>query len=333
VPDLGGSAAWGDPAAPLVIEADEYDRVFLALRPDLAVITNVEWDHPDIYPSAEAYQAAFAQFAASVARPERVVLCGDDAGAMALGLAEATLYGIEERLANDPVSCRLAPLDWTASGVRPTETGGVNFDLWRFNRRRMAQQRITSQTLALPGAHNVRNALGTLAAAALLGANLNAAALALADFRGAARRFELTGEAGGIVVIDDYAHHPTEVRATLAAARARYPQRRILAYVQPHTFSRTAALREAWATACGDADLLLVGDVYAAREQGDAAGMARGLAATLAATGLDARYVGAVAAASTALVALVRPGDLVLTLGAGDGDAVGRSLLEHLAAS
>jgi UDP-N-acetylmuramate--alanine ligase len=197
----------------------------------------------------------------------------------------------------------------------------------------MAQQRIASQELALPGAHNVRNAMAALAAAALLGADLSAAALALAGFRGAARRFELKGEAGGIVVIDDYAHHPTEVQATLAAARARYPQRRIVAYVQPHTFSRTTALREAWAGACGTADLLLVGDVYAAREQGDAAATARELAATLVAAGVDARYVGTVAAASTALLALARPGDLVLTLGAGDGDAVGRSLLEHLAAS
>ncbi|PDW04911.1 UDP-N-acetylmuramate--L-alanine ligase [Candidatus Viridilinea mediisalina] len=326
VPDLGGSAAWGDPAAPLVVEADEYDRVFLALTSKVALITNVEWDHPDIYASPEAYHEAFAQFAAQA---RHVVLCGDDAGALALDLPFALRYGIQERLAHDPASCRLAPLDWTASGVGPTPSGGFRFDLWRYHRQRMAQYCLGAQSLALPGAHNVRNALGALAAAALLGADLAAAAAALANFRGTARRFQVQGEAGGVLVIDDYAHHPTEVRATLAAARARYPQRRIVAYLQPHTFSRTASLRDAWATAGQMADLLLIGDVYAAREQGDAAGAARELVALMQTAGLAAHYAGPVAAAGVTLVELVRPGDLVLTMGAGDGDAVGRFLLEQ----
>lgn len=328
VPDLGGNAAWGDPAAPLVIEADEYDRVFLALTPAVAVITNVEWDHPDIYPSADTYSAAFQQFARQLRDQGRLVLCGDDAGALALNLPEATLYGIEEALATDPVSCRLAPLDWTASGVASSEAGGTRFDLWRYSRRRMAQVRVGEQTLLLPGAHNVRNALAALAVCEALGAPMDRAAAALAHFRGTARRFELKGEAGGVTVIDDYAHHPTEVKATLAAARARFPGRRIVAYLQPHTFSRTEALIEAWAGACADADLLLVGDVYAAREQGDASGLARQLAERIAATGVDARPAGELSAASETLVALVRPGDVVLTLGAGDGDRVGVAVLE-----
>ncbi len=330
VPELGGNAAWGDPAAPLVIEADEYDRVFLALTPDLAVITNVEWDHPDIYPSPDDYAAAFQQFAAQVPDAKRLIVCGDDAGASALRLPEATYYGIEEALATDPVSCRLAPLDWTASGVSATPAGGTSFDLWRYSRRRMAQQRIGEQSLSVPGAHNVRNALAALAACNMLGAEMHAAAQALAGFQGTARRFELKGESGGISVIDDYAHHPTEVRATLAAARARYPGRRIVAYLQPHTFSRTAALMDEWATACGDADVLLVGDIYAAREQGDAPALAHTLAGRIAATGVDARPAGDVAATAAALIAAARTGDVVLTLGAGDGDGVGTALLEHL---
>lgn len=333
VPDLGGNAAWGDPAAPLVIEADEYERVFLALTPALAVITNVEWDHPDIYPSAESYNAAFRQFAVQVRDPKQLIVCGDDAGANALGLPEASFYGIEEALASDPVSCRLAPLDWTASGVRPTPEGGVSFDLWRYSRRRMAQQRVGSQRLLLPGAHNVRNALAALAVCEALGVEMAPAAAALASFRGTARRFELKGEAGGVTVIDDYAHHPTEALATLAAARARFPGRRIVAYLQPHTFSRTTALLDAWASACGDADLLLVGDVYAAREQGDAPGLGRTLAARIAGSGVDARHVGDLDAAGAALTELVRPGDVVLTLGAGDGDRVGLTLLEQLGRS
>jgi len=331
-PDLGGNAAWGRPDAPLVIEADEYDRVFLALRPAVAVITNVEWDHPDIYPSAEEYAAAFARFAALAPAPDRVVLCGDDPGALALGLTGATLYGIEEALATDPVACRLAPFDWSASGVAPTADGGVRFDLWRYNRQRFARQRPGSLSLRLPGRHNVRNALAALAVCALLQAPLDAAARALAAFRGTARRFEIKGEAAGVTVVDDYAHHPTEARATLEAARLRFPGRRLVLYLQPHTFSRTAALLDAWPAACAAADLVRVGDVYAAREQGDAPALARALAERVAALGLDARYAGGVEAAARLLAAEVRPGDVVLTLGAGDGDRVGVLMLEHVRA-
>jgi len=330
VPDLGGNAAWGDPDAPLVIEADEYDRAFLALRPDLAVITNIEWDHPDIYPSAAEYAEAFALFAASVASPRRLVLCGDDAGMAQLDAPAASFYGIEERLASDPVSCRLAPLDWTASGVTATPAGGVSFDVWRYDRGRMAQRRAGAQKLALPGLHNVRNALAALAAAALLGADMAGAAAALAGFRGSARRFELRGEAGGVTVIDDYGHHPTEVRATLAAARMRYPGRRIVAYLQPHTFSRTAALLDQWPEACAMADILLVGDIYAAREQGDPAALARSLAGRIAAAGVDARYSGDVDASAAALIGLAQPGDVAIALGAGDGGRVGMELLNRL---
>jgi UDP-N-acetylmuramate--alanine ligase len=330
VPDLGGNAAWGDPDAPLVIEADEYDRAFLSLRPALAVITNIEWDHPDIYPSPGEYAEAFAQFAASVVSPRQLVLCGDDQGVAQLSAPEASFYGIEERLASDPVSCRLAPLDWTASGVTATSAGGVSFDVWRYDRRRMGQRRAGTQDLALPGLHNVRNALAALSTAVLLGADMAGASAALAGFRGTARRFELMGEAGGVTVIDDYGHHPTEVRATLAAARMRYPDRRIVAYLQPHTFSRTKALFEEWPDACAEANILLVGDIYAAREQGDPAALARSLAGRIAAAGVDARYSGDVGVSAAALIGLAQPGDVVITLGAGDGNRVGMELLKSI---
>lgn len=330
VPDLGGNAAWGDESAPLVIEADEYARAFLALAPEIAVITNVEWDHPDIFPSEADYLDAFAQFAASVAEPRRLIVCGDSPAAEALAPAGATFYGIDETLATNPASCRLAPLDWTASGIGATPAGRTSFDIWRYDRRTFGARIAGSQELLLPGAHNVRNALAALAVCAELGVDMAAASAALAGFRGTARRFELKGEAAGVTVIDDYAHHPTEMAATLAAARARYPGRRIVAYLQPHTFSRTSALLADWPEAGRDADLLLVGDVYAAREQGDPAALAAELAARFAAAGVDARHVGDVAAAAAALADLARPGDVVLTLGAGDGDRAGLALLERL---
>jgi len=330
VPDLGGNAAWGDPAAPFVVEADEYARAFLALAPEVAAITNVEWDHPDIYPDEASYTAAFAQFAASVPDPRRLVVCGDSPAAEALAPAGATLYGVDDQLASNPASCRLAPLDWTATGVHTTPAGRTRFDIWRYDRRTFGARIAGGQEMLLPGEHNVRNALAALAVCAALGADIGAASAALAGFRGTARRFELKGEAGGVTVIDDYGHHPTEVAATLAAARARYPGRRVVAYMQPHTFSRTRALLADWPAAARGADLLLVGDIYAAREQGDPAALAAELAAEIAAVGIDARHVGDVAAAGAALAALARPGDVVLTLGAGDGDRAGLALLQAL---
>ncbi len=330
-PDLGTNARWGDPQAPLVIEADEYDRTFLALTPQVAVITNVEWDHVDIYPTPDDYDQAFRVFAASVVAPHRLIVCGDDPGAArAAALPGATLYGIDEALACDPVSCRRALLDWTATDLRaaPDSTG---FALWRYSRRTFATRRLGDLHIRLPGAYNVRNALAALAAAAELGVDLAVAAEALAGYRGAGRRFELKGEAGGVTVIDDYAHHPTEVRATLRAARERYPGRRLVVYLQPHTFSRTRALLEEWADAFADADLLRVGAIYAAREPALPGVDAQALAAVIRHP--DARPVGDVAGATEAVCALLRPGDVLLTLGAGDGYRVGEQALAALRAS
>lgn len=332
VPALGGSAQWGDPEAPLVIEADEYDRVFLALTPALAIITNVEWDHPDVYPTPSEYTAAFAAFACQVRDPRRLLVCADDPGALALvEQSEARLYGIDEHIATDPVSCRLAPLDWTASSVRVASTG-QQFDLWYYDRRSFGRRLAATVTLAIPGEHNVRNATAALAAAALWGADLRTAVTALAEYRGSSRRFEWRGDAGGITVIDDYAHHPTEVQATLLAARQRYPDRRLIVYLQPHTFSRTRSLWDQWPAACREAAVVLVGDIYPAREQGDPVALAQSLVDHLIAHGIPAHYAGPSALAPSALLAVAQSGDVVLTLGAGDSDRVAAAFLEQRSA-
>src|SRR5262249_51920627 len=148
----------------------------------------------------------------------------------------------------DPVACRRALLDWSAANIRAAD-GATYFDVWRYDRTSLATRHMGEWRIQLPGEHNVRNALAALAAASAAGAPLGAIAEALASYRGAGRRFELKGEAGDVLVIDDYAHHPTEVRANLAAARGRYPERRIVIYLQPHTYSRTRALLDDWATA------------------------------------------------------------------------------------
>ncbi|MGC8801559.1 MAG: UDP-N-acetylmuramate--L-alanine ligase [Chloroflexus sp.] len=330
VPALGGSAQWGDPTAPLVIEADEYDRVFLALTPAMAIVTNVEWDHPDIYPTAADYSAAFAEFAGQVRDRRRLLLCADDPGAVALDVdGQARRYGIDEQLTCDPVSCRLAPLDWTASRVTVTAEG-QQFDLWYYDRQTFARRFALMVTLAVPGIHNVRNATAALAAAAIWGADLQAAGTALATYRGSSRRFEVYGEVAGVTVIDDYAHHPTEVQAIIAAAQQRYPGRRVVVYIQPHTFSRTRSLWEQWPEACHAAAIVLIGDVYPAREQGDPAVLATELVAYLVSRGVVAYYGGGIATAAERLVALVQPGDVVLTLGAGDSDRVAAMVIAQL---
>ncbi|GAB4176662.1 MAG: UDP-N-acetylmuramate--L-alanine ligase [Roseiflexaceae bacterium] len=328
IPDLGTNARWGDPHAPLVIEADEYDRTFLALTPQIAVITNAEWDHVDIYPTEAEYHAAFRQFAARVPNPRNLIICADDPGALAIGdRPDCLQYGIDDQIACNPASCRLAPLDWTAANIRHSD-GRTSFEVWLYDQRTFATRLAGIQQLRLPGLHNVRNALAALAACAAIGADPAAVSAGLARYRGALRRFEWKGEANGVVVIDDYAHHPSEVRATLAAARQRFPERRIVAYTQPHTYSRTQALLAEWPTAFDDADLVLVGDIYAAREQATL-GMSAEVVAQ--AIGPRAAAVGGINAAAARIEQLLQPGDLLITLGAGDSYRVGELILAMFA--
>lgn len=323
--DLGVNARWGNPAAPLVVEADEYDRTFLALTPDIAIITNVEWEHVDIYPSPDEYEAAFRTFARQVAHPQRLIVCGDDAGARrVVGHPDAQQYGIEEAIARNPASCRLALMDWMAANVR-YDGSMTHFDLWRYDRRTCGTRLEGMYTMRLVGDHNVQNALAAIAAATTLGIDRTAIGAALAEYRGARRRFDIKGEVNGITVIDDYAHHPTEVRATLAAARARFPQHRIVVYLQPHTFSRTYAMLDNWTHAFDAADIVRIGDVYPARETGEPRAAARALAGRIAHP--DVEVVGDVATATATITALLQPGDLLLTLGAGDGYRVGEMAL------
>jgi UDP-N-acetylmuramate--alanine ligase len=326
-PDLGTNARWGDANAPLVIEADEYDRTFLALKPHIAVITNCEWDHVDIYADQEAYYAAFRQFAASVIQPEHLIVCADDPGAMQVSdHPNAIYYGIDEAIANDPASCRLAPLDYSAANIR-NEAQQTQFELWRYDRTRLATRLVGLHALRVPGVHNIRNALAALAACSIIGANSAMVRAALAEYQGTLRRFEYKGEAAGVTVIDDYAHHPTEVRATLAAARLRYPQQRLIAYLQPHTYSRTQALLHEWPQAFGDADIVLIGEIYAAREQATL-GMSADILAQV--VGNKACAVGAIQPAAHAIAQMTQPDDVVVIMGAGTSQQVGPLVLSAI---
>ena len=328
VPDLPLPAAWGDARAPLVIEADEYDRTFLALTPDIAVITTVEWDHVDIYASYAEYVDAFNQFARQIPRADRVLVCGDDAGVRAsITRNGVRWYGIDHDIARDPVACTRIPLDWAASAWH-TDAQTQYFQAWYYDRASFAMRLHHPMQMQLAGLHNVKNALAAYAACIMAGADRQRVAQALATFRGARRRFEYKGMVRGVTVIDDYGHHPTEVRAVLAAARTRFPGQRIIAYVQPHTYSRTQLLAAEWVNAFGDADVVCIGDIYASREQPVTGIDAAWLAAQLAHPAVHA--TGDIAGTVQWLARQVATGDVVITMSAGDGTRVGPELLAAL---
>ncbi len=310
VPELGGNARAGR-GGYFVIEADEYDRAFLGLRPAIAVVTSIEMDHPDIYRDVDDVTRAFREFMRLVPRDGAVVGCGDvervSAELRELGETRAVRYGFS------------ADNDWRASDVVPNARGGSDFVAWR------GATRAGEFALQIPGRHNVLNALAAIAVADQAGVDLEIARATLENFRGAARRFEIKGEFRGVTVVDDYAHHPTEIRATLAAARVRFPQRSIWAVFQPHTFSRTAALLDEFANAFADADHVIVTEIYAARER-DSRGVS-GAQIVDRMKHRDARFIAALDAASEFLLAHLNPGDILITLGAGDVNRVGERIL------
>ncbi len=311
--NLGTNARAGR-GGPFVIEADEYDRMFLGLRPRAAVLTAVEHDHPDCYPTLEEMVGAFRQFIDRLPANGLLVACRDDQGARRLGMEREALgkevrwYGFDEQATWRAVSCQTA--------------GGCDYVV------RRAGEAVGAIRLALPGRHNVLNSLAVVAMADWLGVPFEPTQEALARFSGVERRFEIKGEAGGVVVVDDYAHHPTEIAATLAAARNRYPERRIWAVFQPHTFSRTRALMQQFAVSFADADKVLVLDIYAARETDNLGIDSSDLLSLMQHP--HARHIGSRRQAAGYLSEHVRPGDLVITLGAGDGDQVGEWVLGAL---
>ncbi len=304
-------------AGPFVIEADEYDRMFLGLDLEVAVVTNVEWDHVDCYPTPKAFTEAFRAFAGRLPAWGLLLLCADDVGSLAL--RDAVQPGVAVR------TYGLSPdADWQAQRLTPNARGGFDAEVW------FDGAQVATLSLAIPGRHNIRNALAALAVGHWHGIKPAWAATMLRDFTGAGRRFEIVGEARGVVIIDDYAHHPTEIAATLAAARIRYGSRRIWAVFQPHTFSRTQALLNEFARSFDDADQVLLLDIYPAREKIDLGMHSTVLLERMAHPA--AHYVGSIQAAAEYLLAHVVPEDVVITLSAGDGNQVGQLLLAGLRA-
>jgi UDP-N-acetylmuramate--alanine ligase len=298
-----------------LIEADEYDHMFLGLRPKVAVITNIEYDHPDLYLTAADYLEAFRQFARQLPPGGRLVLCSDDPQAAALAQDSLLPAIVIETYGLNPAS-------WQAVDIRPNQLGGSDF---------LVQHGQTTAGLVrirVPGRHNVRNALAAIAVAAGLGVEFGAIRAALAAFGGIGRRFQVIGQAGDVTIIDDYAHHPTEIQATLAAARELYPGRPIWAVWQPHTYSRTKRLLAGFTESFDLADRLVALDIFPSRET-----ETLGIDTTIVLKAIDhpkAYYARSMDDASTYILERVRPGDIILTLTAGDGYLVGQFVLQSL---
>lgn len=314
----GRVAAWGGNLSfgtgeVFVVEADEYDRSFLALHPAIAVVTNVEADHLDIYRDIDDIRTAFASYASGA---RAVVLCADDPGANSLPLpnsAEVIRYGITSP------DARLVASSVTPAGM------GVNF-VAHYDRAPIGEFR-----LAVPGLHNVRNALAAIGAGIALGVPAAKLAAGLARFVGVERRFQHIGDVRGITIIDDYAHHPTEIAATLDAARAAYPGRRLVVAFQPHLYSRTRDFAPDFGRVLAMADVLMLADLYPAREkpiEGVSAALVRDAAA---ANGRPVAWAGDRAELASALAARVRDGDVVITVGAGDITKTAGELTDILA--
>jgi UDP-N-acetylmuramate--alanine ligase len=314
----GRVSAWGGNARLasddlFVVEADEFDKAFLTLHPTVAVVNNVEPDHLECYGSLAALEDAFVEFAG---RAPTAIVSADDPGARRV--AGRLPNGARRFGFSDDAEIRISDVVQRADRTEARVS-------W-------AGRAAVSLRLKVPGVHNLRNAVAALGSVEVLGGNLAAAAAALAEFEGVGRRFERLGEHGGVAVVDDYAHHPSELAATLSAARQAFPSRRLVAVFQPHLYSRTEAHGEAMGQALAEADLVFVTEIYAAREQPIAGVSGRRVADAARRAGADARFEPARAAVGRQVFESLLPGDVVLTLGAGDITRVGPELVQWLGA-
>ncbi len=298
----------------MVVEADEFDRALLWLTPDVAVVTTISFDHPDIFVGQSAYDQAFADFASQVRPGGTLIVSADDVGSRRL---LDQLSEDHDRHYSIQTFAQESEADWTF-------------------RRAGTQWELTSPDgqshqvdLKVPGRHNAANATAAVMAMVASGVQFDDAIRGVEAFTGVGRRFELKGSVNGIEVIDDYGHHPDEISATIAGARDRYPDRRIVVLFQPHTFSRTAILLHEFAASLDRADLPVLLDIYPAGEENT-----YGVTSQSIADGMSKspKVIATPGEAVTWLTGQLRPGDVVITMGAGDVTVAGDKLLRHLGA-
>jgi UDP-N-acetylmuramate--L-alanine ligase len=312
VKDLGSTAAWGS-GREFVFEGDEYTSAvfdprpkFMHFAPQLAVLTNIDWDHPDVFPDPAAYEAVFRQFLEDLGAEDRLIACSDDPTVrrlLARTRAHVETYGLR------------GGADWHGRDVQ-IEGDGMRFTAWHEGKVAAVV------TTRLPGEHNASNALGAFAAAARLGVPVSTVADAIGRFQGVSRRFESRGQVRGVTLIDDYAHHPAKVRATIQAAAERFHPGRVLACFVPHTYSRTANLMDGYADAFQGCALVVLGPIEPARERHlshtvssqDLANRIRGVG--------DVVVVDSARSAAYRLASAAQPGDVIVFMSVRDFDGV-----------
>jgi len=310
---IGSNARLGDGDI-IVAEADESDGSFLKLSPVIAAITNIDREHLDYYPGIEEIKAAFLTFANIVPFYGCTVICIDDENVRSIAASikrRVTTYGITE------------PADYTASEIRLLDTKTVYRLLHR-------GEDLGEMELIVPGLFNVYNSLAAIAIGRELGMDTGTIREGLAAFTGVQRRLELKGTAGGITVVDDYGHHPTEIRATLSAARQRWKGRLIVVF-QPHRFTRTQALFDEFVVSFQDADVLIINDIYPASEEPIPGINSAALWASIKENGHPCvEYIARVPKTVEYLMETAVPGDTIITLGAGGVYKVGEAFLERM---
>ncbi|MGE3261525.1 MAG: UDP-N-acetylmuramate--L-alanine ligase [Bacteriovoracia bacterium] len=310
---LGGNAKLGKGDF-LVAEADESDKSFLLLPATIAIVTNIDNDHLNNYGNIQNIKDAFVDFINRIPFYGLAILCQDD----------ENVKTILARLKKPYLTYGFSPQADLQVRNLAFENFGTTFEVWR------ADKKLGDAKSNVPGKHNVLNALAAIAAGMEIGLTFEQARDGLAQFRGVRRRFELKGEKGGVKVFDDYGHHPTEIRATLAAARKAWSGR-IVTFFQPHRYSRTQDCYEEFVRAFDDADLVFVADIYAAGEAPIAGINAEKLAQDIRQNGHNlVEYLGDVKTAAAKLAPKMKPGDLFLTLGAGNVYVAGEALLKVL---
>jgi UDP-N-acetylmuramate--L-alanine ligase len=319
--DLGGTSRLG--TGPFVFEGDEYTSApwdprpkFLHTMPDGACVTRLELDHPDVYSDLDAYRQPFTELAATMPATGVLALCADDPECLALAAAASSVvvtYGLNLNS------------DWRIRDARD-EHG-----MQRFAVERQGVSPLEVK-LTFPGVHNAQNACAALILAEYAGVQPDTGARACADFRGPARRFEILGERGGVAVVDDYAHHPTEVAAAIDAARQRYPGRRLIAIHTPHTYSRVTRLLEDYRRSFTGADVVIVGPIEEARERGMPKTVSSEDVAARAGLTAEVHVVASSADAVDLITRITRPGDVLLVLSLGGFDRLAPRLFGALEA-
>lgn len=316
VANTGANANYGTGRS-FIIEADEYGYMFLGLQPQVAVLTSMEYDHPDFFETPESMQTTFAQFIDLLPDDGLLIACADDAG--------AEHFAAQRREEHFPVQTYsiTAEANWQAVNLH-SETEKTVFDVQYEN------EIVAQVELPVPGKHNILNALAALIVAHHEGVAVQDAAKALASFKGAGRRFDLRADINQIAIIDDYAHHPTAIATTIDAARTRYPEREVWAIWQPHTYSRTKSLWDEFLASFGQAQHVIVTDIYASREAHDPSVSIPDFVEKL--NHPDAYHAPTFADAVDLLVELTQAPAVILIMSAGDAPQIGIDYTNYLKA-